>query len=166
MYRHRTMVGGLRTSEREKDERGRVRELRGGFQLVGRLCAARSREQCRQDYLPPPFLYFVFTSSQYTAARLKTTLLFVLQSSFSADSHRGLPLPIALCFFLFVIESRDLSRSVPYLLRLIIKFLSAYIRCFFPPISTSIDYCSLSHLRSIVPFAFTVTHPSIAFAFM
>lgn len=61
MYRRET--AGWFAREREKRERTRsfarspvrslAHSLRGGFQLVGRLCAPRSREQCGQDYLPP-----------------------------------------------------------------------------------------------------------------
>lgn len=101
---------GWFASERER-ERGegkeRERELRSGFQLVGRLCAPRSREQCRQDYLPPPFL--VSTSPLYTAARLKTTAPF-----FSYRFHRfpsRLPLP-ALCPFVFAIRVVGLACSI------------------------------------------------------
>lgn len=76
----------------------------------------------------------------------------------SIDSHRFPPL--ALCPFLFAIESWVYPIVRPYLLRLIIEFLSANIRrSFAPRYYTSIDYCS--HLRSII----VRVYPSIAFAF-
>lgn len=67
----------------------------------------------------------------------------------STDSHRGFPLPIALCFFLFAIE----SRIYPAACRTFLDSLSSsFRRIFAVPLlaSTSIDYCSLSHLRFII----------------
>lgn len=103
------------------------------------------------------------TSLLYTAARLKTTPLF-----FSHRLHRfpsRFPL-LALCPYLFAIE----SRIYPTACRIFLALLSSspfrrisFAVPLFP--GTSIDCCSLLALMFHHPYAFTVTHPSIALAF-
>lgn len=101
-----------RTNERErkreeggKREREKERELRGGFQLVGCLCAPRSREQCRQDYLPRLHFAAVYSSPVEDDSA-------VLQSSFpqipiAASSSCPLPFPIRRVTY----RVADLSRA-------------------------------------------------------
>lgn len=107
------------------------RELRGGFQLVGRLCAPRSRENSAGKIISLPLIPRLNFVPLCTAARLKTTprerssAIVSMDSYHSPSSRTSTSLPL-LPFFsppfsVFAIHSQIYPYSCR-LLRLIIKF--------------------------------------------
>lgn len=149
MYRHRTMVGGLRARKREKEKggKGQRERKRVAKRFSARwapLCSEVKRTvQARLSFSPIPRLHFAAVYSSPAEDDCA-----VLQSSFPQISIAG----SSFCPLPFRIRHRSREFILQYLLRFIIKFpLSAgyhsLLFCFQVPLLIA---TALSHLRSII----------------